>query len=288
MEVKQLELLDIIYAVILGIIQGITEWLPVSSTGHLSIFNHYSEDYSGYDPPIFFDLMLHLGTAIVVGTLFRRDIMMILRALAGIAGDVVKGVPLEKAVFADLDRRFATLLVIGTIPIVIAGALFRSYVIASFSNILVVGTCLIITGTVLWSSRHRAGEREVKDITVKDALAVGAFQAAALLPGISRSGMTISGGLLRGLSKTQATRFSFLLFFPAMLGAVVLQIGNWYDSFSSRDIVPTIAGTAAAMVSGYLSIRYLLRLIQKDSFYKFAYYCWGMGAFLLMHNLFLV
>ena len=276
--------MEIVYAIMLGIIQGITEWLPVSSSGHLVIVQHYS----GYEPPIIFDLMLHLGTAAVVAVLFKHDIIMVMRASCDIVKDLFRGKPLRVAAFSTLERRFASLLLIGTIPIVVVGGLFRKHIIASFSSIIVVSVGLIFTGIVLWLSRHPKGEKEVKDIRVRDTLVVGLFQATALLPGVSRAGTTVSGGLMCGMSRVQAARFSFMLFFPAIIGATVLEMGKWDGSFPSSYILPMIAGTAAAMIAGYLSIRYLLLLIQKGNFYKFAYYCWALGAILLVHNLFFV
>jgi len=260
----------------------VTEWLPVSSSGHLAIIQHYS----GYEPPIFFDVMLHLGTALVVGILFKQDIIMVLRAIRDILKDIVKGKPIREAANLTLERRFASLLLIGSMPIMVVGMIFREIVVDSFSNMIVVGVSLIITGIIIWMSRHPRGEHEVEEISTRDALIVGIFQAAALLPGISRSGATISGGLMRGMSKIQAARFSFLLFFPAIIGATVLQLLEWDSSFSSSDVLPTLAGTITAMISGYLSIRFLLRLIQDDKFHWFSLYCWVLGAALLVHNIF--
>ena len=187
-------MLTLFQAVILGLIQGITEWLPVSSSGHLVIFQHLF----GLQIPVFFDVLLHVGTLAVVFVVFWRDILEIIKAIL-------------KLDFKSEYGRLFIFILLGSIPTALIGLIFHEILVSFFSNLLVVAIGLIITGTLLFFCERKLGKKE---LTEKDSLLIGLVQGLAIIPGISRSGSTIGTGLLLGIDRDKVTRFSFLLSIP--------------------------------------------------------------------------
>jgi len=267
--------MNIYDAIILGIIQGITEWLPVSSSGHLVI----AQELMGLDVPIFFDVMVHLGTLLVVLWVFRKDVWDIIVGFFQMIFDMARGVPFSKAAEAP-ERKLSVLVIVGTIPTAIIGYIFKDPLEALFSNLLAVGVALLFTGSYLFFTKKVNPERprEIGKMTMKDALIIGTLQGVAIIPGVSRSGSTIATGLFAGLDKELATRYSFLLFIPAILGATILQSGAVISGEETIQWVPTIAGTLTAMVVGYFAIQALFRIIRERKLHLFSYYCWVVGA----------
>ena len=255
-------------AILLGFIQGLTEFLPISSSGHLAVAQHFIPGFG--QPGLLFDIVLHLGTLVAVLTYFRREVGLILWAMAPGKGSTTW-------------RRLGVLLVIGTIPAVLTGLLFGSLIERSFNELWVVGVGLTATGALLLSSaRLTLNGRGLADVRTKDALAVGLFQSAALLPGVSRSGSTIVGGLARGLSHDSAARFSFLLSIPAILGAAVYNLPH--VSLLEADAVTSyLAGFATAFLVGYICIGVVLRLLAIRRFHLFGYYCLTAGGAVLVY-----
>ncbi|MFQ5946568.1 MAG: undecaprenyl-diphosphate phosphatase [Anaerolineae bacterium] len=257
-------------AVVLGAIQGLTEFLPVSSSGHLV----WVPWILGWEAPgLAFDAVLHLGTLGAVLAYFRSDLGRI----------VVAGVRFlrDPSHRADPDGRTAWLIVVATLPAAIIGLAAADLLEELFENPGAVGWALIATGLLLlWGERVRRGGREASQLRVWEALAVGAGQALALFPGISRSGATIAAGLWRGLDRRDAARFSFLLAVPAVLGAGILQ-GLALLSEGDPEAGWALAlGFASALASGYAAIRVLLRYLQRRSLLPFAGYCLVLGAVL--------
>jgi undecaprenyl-diphosphatase len=248
-------MMDIFQAIFLGTIQGITEWLPISSSGHLVIL----QEFLGISATVSFDLLLHLGTLAVLVFFFRMDILGIFRAL--LKGD-----------FASEEGRTGIFLVIASVPIFLAGFLFEPLIDAFFANAYVAAIGFIITGILLYLTKGRKNNLPVGK---KSAINIGISQAIALVPGISRSGATISTGILSGVQKDVAARFSFLLAIPAVLGAFVLKIGEF--SFDPS----YIAGFVSSVVVGYMTLTMLLRIIRTGDFYKFSYYCFLLGFSLI-------
>ncbi len=257
--------MNIWQAIILGTIQGLTEFLPVSSSAHLVIAQHFL----GLSEPggmVVFDILLHIGTLGAVIVYFREDIADILRNLAWWKPDV------NKAKF-----RLAAMVILGTIPTGIIGLVFKKPLEALFDAALPVSFMLLITGCILWAADHVVtGDRNLDNLGWKDALLIGTMQGVAILPGISRSGSTISAGIFRRMKREQAARYSFLLFIPAILGAVVLEARKLAHA-STTNMLPVVLGAGAAAVVGYLSIGWLLKLVQHKRFRYFAYYCWLAG-----------
>ncbi len=254
--------MSIIEAIILGLVQGFTEFLPVSSSGHLVIFQHL---LGVNQPPLVFDSLVHLGTLGAVAAIFRDDIWAIL-----------------KNPFSKLPW----LIVAGCIPAVIIGFGLEPYFEKAFESLVVVGVGLLITGTVL-AVTERIAARKTQNktwdsMTWGDALLVGLMQGIAITPGISRSGMTIAGSLLRGLDRGYAARFSFLLSIPVIFGAAVLQIKDFpFGSLTRTDLAPYIIGPVVACFSGYAAIRIVLKFLQEGRLHLFAYYCWALGLAVL-------
>ena len=262
-------------ALLLGILQGLTEFLPVSSSGHLVL----AENFLKVNPPgITLEVFLHLGTLLVIIAVFRREIGKILVSLVHI---FKTGKHRRRE---DPYLRLSGLLLLGTIPIALMGGLFREGIGRLFEYPRMVSLMFIVTGTILWATKRlKIEKRELSKLNIKDALGIGLAQAIALVPGISRSGITISCGLFQGLSKDSAYRFSFLLAIPAIIGAAGLEL-LILPALSLRhlpailkNIYPLIIGTMAAFLSGLLALKVLLSIIKKGKFSFFAYYLWFVG-----------
>ncbi len=252
---------------LLGILQGLTEFLPISSSGHLVIL----QEWLGFDEPeLLFDAALHLGTLIAIVVYFRRDLLGILRGLRG-----------EEA-HRDSARHIVLLIVAGSIPAVVAGLFVALFLENMFSSTSLVGGTLILTGVVLHSVRHRAleGGREVEGMTFRDALLIGIAQALAIIPGLSRSGLTISAALLLGVERSTAARFSFLLAIPAILGANALEVVLQYHH-NDIGALPFLTGILTSTVVGYLALRILVKALHRGKFHLFSYYLWPLGLLLL-------
>ncbi len=270
--------MDFLSAFLLGILQGITEFLPVSSSGHLVI----GQCLLGWkEPDVFFDVCLHIGTLIAVVAVFWQEVMDL--AMGGLR---VALRPFRRGKLMDSQERMFLLVVVGTIPTVILALFVRHYIEQMFASISAVSFNLIITGTFLWMTRYvpRREPRYVRRTRWRDALFVGIAQGLALSPGISRSGATISAGLYVGLDREWAGRFSFLLFVPAVFGALILESSK--INFDAVQVRPVLLGTFTAAVVGYFALLVLLKVIRSGRFYLFAPYCWTLGLVGLAWDLF--
>ncbi len=234
-----------------GLIQGLTEFLPISSSGHLVLV----PALLGQDPPdLATSAMLHMGTLLAVLIYFRREVV-------------------EVATFTEKGRRLLLLLLVGTIPAAVLGLTLNSQFEGLNERPRGIAVALFITGVVLFSTRWiRRGSRTAAEATYKDTILIGLGQAVALIPGVSRSGSTISTGLLRGFSDAEAARYSFLLGIPAIAGAGVFEGKDLLDSGSSVG-AELFLGVAVAAISGYVAIAFLLRLIGRTGLSPFGLYC---------------
>ena len=268
--------MHLLNAFLLGIVQGVTEFLPISSSGHLSIAqNLLNLGVEGTDD-VFLDVLLHLGTLVAVFAAYWEDIRDMILEFFHMIGDVAHGTVPRSVPPA---RRLILLIIVGTLPLFVILP-FRRMVEALYSNTFFVGGALLVTGLLLFAcDRIRKGRKTEKSATLLDVLVVGAGQAIATCPGISRSGMTISMGCFRGMERRFAVRFAFLLSIPAVLGANILQIGDVVETGIDVKLLPAyLLGVAAAAVSGYLSIRLVRMVASQGRFGIFAYYCWAAGA----------
>ena len=254
-------------AALLGIVQGMTEFLPVSSSGHLVLFQSWLPVVGD---PLAFDLALHLGTLIPVLWVYRAD-------LAGVVVDTTRG---QGPFLERPGVRLMLLLVAATIPTAIIGLSLEDLFEKLFHTPTAVGAAFAVTGTFLWFTKKlRQGDTPAHGLRWGHAVGIGLAQGLAITPGISRSGSTIAAGLFLGMDREAAARFSFLLSIPAILGAVVLKAGDL--DFSGAAMTPLLVGVATSAVSGYIALRLLIRLVRAGDFSKFAYYLWPLAVFAL-------
>lgn len=273
--------MDILQGIIIGIVQGLTEFLPVSSSAHLV----FIQNLLGVESSLAFDTFLHLGTLIAVLWFFRYDIYKMLKSWWLSIGDILQG-RFKEGFYEDPYKRLAWYVILATIPVGVVGVLFEDSVDALFSGALYVPAFfLFVTGTILYlSQRMPSGNINYDTITKKEALFMGLGQACAILPGLSRSGTTIAAGLTIGLDKEFAAKFSFILSIPAILGAFILQLKD-IGSAMDANFLPIFLGFIAAIIAGYAAIKWMLDLIQNKSLDIFSYYCWLMGIIVFMGSI---
>lgn len=269
--------MDLLQAVILGIVQGLTEFLPISSSAHVLIV----PALLGWgDPGAAFTAVIQIGTLVAVLAYFRRDIARIARAWTL---GVVRGRPL-----ADFDARLGWMIVAGTVPIVVCGLAFKDHIESTLRSLYVVAAALIALAVLLALAemlvharvRARKRQRQLDEITWTDTWVIGLAQVLALVPGSSRSGVTITAGLFAGLSRETAARFSFLLSLPSVFAAGMYELYSARDALlgSRQDIAALVVATLAALVSGYLAIAFLLYYLRTHTTYVFVFYRLFLGG----------
>lgn len=268
-------------SILMGLIQGVAEFLPISSSGHLTLFQAFFGMENIEEQHMFFTVLLHLGTLVSVCIVYRRDIVEMIREFFLGIGALFSKRPDRRP--PPPARRLVMLIIVGTLPLFVM-VLLKDAVESLFSSAIPVSCMLILTGFILFfSDRMARGRKTARSATVADALLVGCAQAVAIIPGVSRSGATISAGMLRGFDRNFAVRFSFLLSLPAILGANILELK---DAVTAADFSTAVApllpvylvGVLVAAVVGYFAIRLVKALANQGKFGKFAYYCWGVGA----------
>lgn len=270
-------------SIFLGFIQGLAEFLPISSSGHLAIFQNLFKLVGPEADDLFFDVLLHLGTLLAVFVAYWKDIKaLILEFLTMIH---LRRLPAGQKP-DRLSRRMIAFIIIATLPLILVMPI-KDKVEGLYSNTFFIGFALLVTGALLFLSDHIShGNKDLKSASLLDIIIVGFGQALAVVPGLSRSGTTISAGLVRGFDREFAVRFSFLLSIPAVLGANILSLIDAIQEGIDWSLMPVyLAGVAAAAIFGYLAIRLLKYISQKGSFGGFAYYCWGAGLVTLLLSL---
>ena len=253
--------MTLLQAIFLGFIQGLSEFLPISSSGHLAIAQYYMTDF--HQPGVLFDVLLHVGTtvAVMATSPFRRDE--------------------EAAVY----RRLLLLLIAASVPTAIIGLTFKDFFEGLFENMLVVGSMLLVSGVLLFlAERFRRQGRKEEALTLSDALVVGVVQGLAIIPGISRSGSTIATLLFKGVDGETAARFSFLMALPAVFGAALLSLRD-LSAVPAGSLPLYLAGAGIAFITGLLSIHFLMAIIRRRRLFYFAIYCWLIGSLVLTLSL---
>ena len=252
--------MNLLKVIILGIVQGITEFLPVSSSGHLVIVQHFFNIQEG----LTLDVFLHFGTLLAVVVVYWDDIIGMIT-------------------FKPEYRKLSYYVILGSVPAGVIGILFKDLFEKLFSTLTVVGFALLVTGLLLWlSDRIAIEERSLDDMNISDVIVVGFAQAFAIIPGISRSGSTIVGGLFKGLDRKLAAKYSFLLSVPVIGGATLLQTKDLFTvGLGNITIIELVVGTLSAAIAGYMSIKLLLKLINQEKLSIFAYYCWMIGLIII-------
>jgi undecaprenyl-diphosphatase len=261
-------------ALFLGFIQGLTEFLPISSSGHLAIFQNF---FGLKEPYLFFDVAVHFGTLLAILIVLRQEVFSLVKGLLYFLVYTLRG---QKINIDEHDRtmtRLVGLIAVGLIPTALLGFFFRDVVEFLFNSLLAVGIMLLLTGIILWMTRITGeGHKDTGTISIIDAIIIGFVQGLSVAPGISRSGITIAFGLFRRLEKSVAVRFSFLLSIPAIIGAMALEWKN--PLFQEGELLNVIAGTLTAALVGYICLRILIRIVQKGHLYFFSPYCWALGS----------
>jgi undecaprenyl-diphosphatase len=273
--------IDILQAIVLGIVQGLTEWLPISSSGHLALVQLAMD----LEVPIFYDVILHIGTLAGVFAIYRRDIAGILRSTVAFGEGSSKRKSIEEEVAKyPQGRRMLWLIILGTIPTGIIGLAFRSFFESSFYDPVSIAVGFIITGAlVLVTGLLKPGQKKLGSA---DAILIGIGQGISIFSSISRSGATLSAGLFRGVEREQLVRYSFLLSIPAILGAAAIDVVAMDEQqkaqLASIGAESYIAGAVVSAAVGYASIRILIKLVIKGKFYLFAFYCFAIGVATLL------
>ncbi|MCF8411815.1 MAG: undecaprenyl-diphosphatase UppP [Melioribacteraceae bacterium] len=273
--------MDIIEAIILGIVQGLTEFLPISSTGHLTLFGNFMNLIDQQHPERWtaFIAVIQLGTLVAILVYFWKDIWNIVVDFLNY--NVVKPKKFNEQSF---NSKLGWFIIIGTIPVVIIGLGFKDFIEGAFTkNLVVIASSLIVLGVIL-AIAERVGKfnKKLEDITWKDALLVGLGQCLALIPGSSRSGTTITAGLFIGFERETAARFSFLLSVPAILGSGLLEFYHSLEYIDGDGMLTLIIATVFSAISGYLTIEFLLRFLRKNTTYVFVFYRIIIGVTILI------
>lgn len=259
--------------VVLSIVQGLTEFLPVSSSGHLRIV---SELFWGEDAGASFTAVIQLGTELAVLVFFAKDIWRILTGwFAGIVDKRKRG----------FDYRMGWMVIVGTIPVGLAGVLLKDLIRENFRNLWITAAVLILFSFVFIAAERRGTKaRGFDELTMRDAIVMGLWQCLALIPGVSRSGGTISGGLLRNLDREVATRFSFLLAIPAVLASGLFSLPDAFDPQAGQAAsgAQLLVGSGIAFVLGYISIAWLLKFVSNHSFAWFSVYRIPLGILVML------
>jgi len=265
-------------SVLMGVLQGIAEFLPISSSGHLALFQHFfgMEDFESTQ--LFFTVMLHFGTLVSVFIYYWHDIVDMIREFFLAIGDLFSRRGTRQRAQTPPARRMVLLIIVATLPLFVVLPV-KGLIEAATGNVVFVSLALIATGFLLFfSDRFARGRKTARTATLADAVLVGCAQAVGTLPGISRSGMTISAGMLRGYDRTFAVRFSFLMSLPAVFGATLLELKDALEVGLDPAILPyCVVGMVVAGVVGYFAIRLVNLLADKGKFGAFAYYCWAVG-----------
>ncbi|NLY37974.1 MAG: undecaprenyl-diphosphate phosphatase [Firmicutes bacterium] len=259
--------MNLIEAIILGLVQGLTEFLPVSSSGHLVIF----QDFLGMNQPgVTLEVILHFGTLLSVLVIFGRDFLELLRF------------PKDTA-----QRRFLLLLLVGMVPTALIAFLLGDYMELLFDSTLAVGVMLLVTGGMLkLLTLLTGGQKDINGMQYRDALWIGLLQGVAIIPGISRSGSTITAAIWRGLAQATAVRYSFMLAAPVIFGATLLEVKDMIAAGIERALlINYLAGGLVAFLAGVVAIKTFISLLKRHKFHYFAYYCWAAGAFTVIYAL---
>ncbi len=265
-----------IEAIVLAVIQGLTEFLPVSSSGHLVMAQHWFGQFS--EENLLYDVMLHMATVTAIVLYFWQDLLTL--------GKGYVGLPTEPgSMFQGCERQTIHYVLLASVPTALIGLGVQSIGFATLAQPSLVAVMFLITGIILWVTRGGVAARTAKAMTPWDAIIIGIIQGLAVFPGISRSGSTIASGIFLGLDRELAARFSLLISMPAIVGATLLELvkalGEAHDSFGIY-----LVGMGVAALVGYWSIGVILRLVRHNHFYLFAYYLWPLGMSILLWGAF--
>lgn len=278
---------EIIKYILLGILQGVTEFLPVSSSAHLTMLHKFLNVNMEND--LFFDIVLHLGTLVAVLFFYRKEIYNMIISLFKFFKTYDKNISVKENMYKDKYFKLALFIIIASIPTAIIGLTLKDNVEKLSKNMLIVGGFLIITSILLvLYELKKNSTRDIESLNIIDAIIIGITQGFAVFPGISRSGSTISIAKLLGINKELAANFSFLISIPAILGAFVLHLKDVIKYNIHIDLVVFFIGFLTSFIVGYFSLRFLIWIIKKANLKFFAIYCFTVGIILIIYNQFII
>ncbi len=274
--------MELYQGIILGVVQGLTEFLPVSSSGHLVLGQIF---FGMTHSQLVFDISVHMGTLLAVLVVYISDIMAILKSVFRFFLKAVAFKPIVPMFKEDENLKMAGWIVVGSVPTAVIGLILKQFEHVLFTSELLVGCMLIVTGTILWISRsYYFNDNKRNSLNIKRSLWIGIAQGIAVIPGISRSGSTIAAGMFLGLERDNAAKFSFLLLIPAIFGAQSLSIKDMIVNGIVIDSV-TIYATIASFITGLIALKILLRLVHSGRFHLFAPYCWFLGILVILSKI---
>ncbi len=275
--------MSIFQAVVLGLVQGLAEFLPISSSGHLALL----ENFFGIreDSVLLFAVLLHLGTLMSVFIIYRKDIWELILELLAVIKDICtgKGLGTKK----NETRRLGYMIIVATIPTAVIGLLFNDFFEGLYSTVLPIGMGLVLTGTILWvAERTNKDKVSIMDMKFTHALIVGLCQGIAIAPGISRSGSTLFGSLMCGIKRETAVKYVFLISIPSILGSVILEAPKAIEAGVDGGLaIPIIVGMLVSMVSGLVAIKTMIAFVSKQKLCYFSYYTWILGVAVIAYAL---
>lgn len=269
-----------IEAIVLGLVQGLSEFLPISSSGHLALLQNLFE--INEDKVIFFAVLLHIGTLVSIFVVYHKDIYALIKELFLLFKDIFTGKGLR--IKERPIRKLGIMIIVSSIPTAIMGLLFSDYIDKIFGSLTVIAICWIITGFILlFSEKLKNNIKEIEGMKYRNAIFIGICQGLAIMPGISRSGSTIVGSLVTGLKREFAVEFAFLISIPAILGSAILEFPKAIKAgIEPSTIGPMIVGFLVAAISGYFAITTMIKIVSKHKMRYFSYYVWiiGLGTFI--------
>ena len=270
-------------AIILGLAQGLSEFLPISSSGHLALLQYFFNVSAENVLP--FAVLLHLGTLVSVFIVYWKDIVELVKELGAVIRDIFTGKGLR--INANPTRRLGFMIIVATIPTAIIGLLFNDAFAAFYLSLTAIGTGLLITGTILFvAERMGKSNKTVKQMKFRNAVFVGVMQGIAICPGISRSGSTLFGGLISGLNKEFAVKFAFLISIPSILGSVIMEAPNAFEAGMDMSLIgPVIAGVIVSALSGLFAIKAMIKLVSNRKLIGFSVYTWALGIAVIAYAL---
>lgn len=272
-----------IQAVILGLAQGLSEFLPISSSGHLALLQYFFGINT--DNVLPFAVLLHFGTLVSVFIVYWKDIVDLIKELGAVIKDIFTGKGLR--INANPTRRLGFMIIVATIPTAVIGLLFNDLFNAMYLSLVAIGTGLLVTGTILViAERMGRNNKSVKEMKFRHAVFVGLMQGVAICPGVSRSGSTLFGGLISGLNREFAVKFAFLISIPSILGSVILEAPDAFREGLDISLVgPVIAGVVVAAISGLFAIKAMIKLVSNKNLIGFSIYTWALGIAVIVYAL---
>ncbi len=262
-------------AVVLGLVQGLAEFLPISSSGHLALLQYFFKIES--DNVLAFTVLMHLGTLISVFIAYAKDIWALIKELCYTIRDICTGK--GPRINCCETRRLGFMIIVATIPTAIIGLLFEDFFESLYSSLVAIGIGLVFTGTIMWlSEKFGSGKNDVMLMKWRTAVFVGVMQGIAICPGVSRSGSTLVGGLAGGLKREFAVKFAFLISIPSILGSIILEIPSLFEEGMDLALIgPCLVGVIVAAASGLLAIKVMIRIVSNKKLIYFSVYTWIIG-----------